>query len=125
MSRGDEKISALVMTIRAILETGESPRAIIDKVATALHQLGLERESALIFDAASNLWGEPSEVDQIAAWFEGQAAKEREVLDSGVCNNLVTTQERWLVYKASAQSVRDRVWKKSPCAPTRRSSRPS
>lgn len=57
----------------------------------------------------------PSDVEQIAAWFEEQAAKEQELLDSGRCTNRVTTQERWLVYKASAMAVRAGEWKKKPC----------
>ena len=114
MSRGEEMASALAKTIKAILETGNSERDVIDKFAAALHQLGMVKEAALIFTAASTLWGEPSDVDQIAAWFEAQAVKERELLDSEDCNSPVTTQERWLVYKASAQSVRDRVWQKKP-----------
>ena len=51
-------------------------------------------------------------VAQIAAWFEDQAAKERELLDSGRCNNRSLTEERWMVYKASAQSVREGAWRK-------------
>ena len=103
MSRGEEKVSALAKTIKAILETGNSERDVIDKFAAALHQLGLTKEAELVFAAASVLWDQPSDVDQIAAWFEAEAVKERKLLDSGFCNNPVTTQERWLVYKASAQ----------------------
>lgn len=51
-------------------------------------------------------------VAQIAAWFEDQAAKEQELLDSGRCNSRERTQERWLVYRASAQSVREGAWRK-------------
>jgi hypothetical protein len=114
MNRSEEKVSALAKTIQAILETGSSKRDVIDKFAAALHQLGMTKEAELIFTAATELWGQPSDVDQIAAWFEAQAVKERELIDSERCNNPVTTHERWLVYKASAQSVRERVWKKSP-----------
>ncbi len=114
MSRGEEKMSTLAKTIQAILETGNSSRDVIDKFAAALHQLGLTKEADLIFTAASELWGQPSDVEQIAAWFEAQAVKERELLDSDACNSPVTTHERWLVYKASAQSIRERVWKKAP-----------
>lgn len=114
MSRGDEKVSALATTIKALLETGNSERDVIDKFAAALHQLGFTKEAELIFTAATALWGQPSDVEQIAAWFEAQAVKEHELLDSGYCNSPVTTNERWLVYKASAQSVRERVWKKPP-----------
>lgn len=53
-----------------------------------------------------------SDIEQIAAWFEAQAVKERELLDSGHCNNPDLTRERWLVYKASAQSVREGTWRK-------------
>ena len=111
MSSSEEKVSALAKTIKAILETGNSERDVIDKFAAALHQLGFTKEAELIFAAASALWGQPSEIDQIAAWFEAQAVKERELLDSGYCNSPVTTHERWLVYKASAQSVRASAWK--------------
>lgn len=54
----------------------------------------------------------PSDADLIVAWLEEQAAKERDLLDSGRCTSIVTTQERWLVYKASAQGIRDGAWKK-------------
>lgn len=110
-------MSALSETIQAILATGNSERDVIDKFAMALHSLGLTKEAELIYAAASTLWGQPSEADQIAAWLEAQAVKERELLDSGGCTNratTATTSERWLVYKASAQSVREGAWKKSP-----------
>lgn len=107
-------MAVLAKTIQAILETGSSERDVIDKFAAALHQLGLTKEAELIYAANSELWGQPSDVEQIAAWFEAQAVKERELLDSDRCNSPVTTHERWLVYKASAQSVRERAWKKSP-----------
>ena len=50
-------------------------------------------------------------IEQIAVWFEEQAAKERDLLDSGRCNNPGLAEERWLVYKASAQSVRANAWR--------------
>jgi hypothetical protein len=53
-------------------------------------------------------------IEQIAVWFEEQAAKERELLDSGKCNNPALTQERWMVYKASAGCVREGAWRKKP-----------
>ena len=56
----------------------------------------------------------PTDIEQIAAWFEGQAAKERDLYDSGNCNNPVLTLERWMVYKASAQSVREGAWRTKP-----------
>ena len=52
-----------------------------------------------------------TDVEQIAAWFDEQAEKEQALLDTGRCNNRSRTQERWLVYKASAQSVRDGAWR--------------
>lgn len=56
------------------------------------------------------------DVEQIAAWFEEQAAKEQELLDSPKLHPDAKerTQERWLVYKASAQSVRAGAWRKKP-----------
>ena len=113
MSIGDEKVAELAAVVKAILETGNSPRAVIDKLASSLHQAGLPKEAELIHNAASVLWGEPSDVDQIASYFEDQAVKERELLDSGRCNNPPLSQERWLVYKAAAQEVRARAWDKA------------
>jgi hypothetical protein len=57
-----------------------------------------------------------TDVDQIAAWFEDQAAKERAHLDSKDIrpDAIQLAQERWLVYKASAQAVRSGAWKKTP-----------
>lgn len=57
-----------------------------------------------------------TDVEQIAMWFEAQAAKERELLDSGRCRPDARTiaQERWLVYKASALSVREGAWRQKP-----------
>jgi hypothetical protein len=52
-----------------------------------------------------------SDIEQIVAWFDEQAAKEQRLLDTGSCNPSLT-QERWLVYKASAMAVRDGLWKK-------------
>ena len=46
-------------------------------------------------------------------WFEEQAVKERELLDSGRCNNRLTTYERLIVYKAAAMSVRGGAWRKT------------
>ena len=113
MSRGEEKSAALAAVIKSILETGNSPRDVIDKFAAALHQLGLVKEADLIHAATSVLWGQPSEVDQIAVYFEDQAAKERELLDSGRANNRELPQERWMVYTASARAVRDGAWRKT------------
>jgi hypothetical protein len=55
-----------------------------------------------------------SDIELIAAWFEAQAASEREALDSGLCrpDARERTLERWIVYKASAQAVRNGDWKK-------------
>jgi hypothetical protein len=52
-----------------------------------------------------------TDIDQIATWLEGQAAKEEQLLDTSVNPSL--TQERWLVYKAVAIALRDGSWKKS------------
>ena len=54
-----------------------------------------------------------NDIEQIAAWFEAQAASEREALDSGQCrpDAKERTLERWIVYKASAQAVRNGDWK--------------
>lgn len=114
MSRGEEKAAALAAAVQAILATGDSPRGVIDKFAVALHQLGLTKEADLVHTAASTLWGEPSEAEQITAWLEGQAAKERELLDSDQMrpDARERTQERWMVYKASAGAVREGAWKK-------------
>ena len=114
MSRGEEKASALAAAVQVILETGDSPRGVIDKFAAALHQLGLTKEADLVHTAASTLWGEPSEAAQITAWLEAQAVKERELLDSDQMrpDARERTQERWMVYKASAGAVREGAWKK-------------
>ena len=113
MSLGDEKVAMIAAVVKAILETGNSPRAVVDKLAAALHQAGLPKEAELIHNAASVLWGEPSDAERIATYFEDQAAKERELLDSGRCNDGgERSRERWMVYKASAQAVRDRAWSK-------------
>ena len=114
MSRGEEKVAGLVAAMQAILETGDFPRSVIDKFAAALHQLGLTKEADLVHTAASTLWGEPSEAEQIAAWLEGQAAKEKELLDSDQMRPDAheRTQERWMVYRASAGAVREGAWKK-------------
>jgi hypothetical protein len=112
VSLGDEKVAALAAVVQTILETGNSSRTVIDKFAAALHQLGLVKEADLIHNAASVLWGQPSDIDAVVAYFEGQAAKERELLDSGRCNNPSLAQERWMIYKAAAQEVRARAWSK-------------
>ena len=112
MSRGDEKVAVLVGVVEAMLASGSSKRAVVDKLAAALQAAGLAEEAALVFDAASRLWGEPSVAEQIAAYFDEQAAEERRLLDSGQCNNPQLAQERWLVYKASAMSVREGAWRK-------------
>ena len=58
-----------------------------------------------------------TDVELIVAWFEEQAAKERELFDSGRSNNPALTQERWIVYKISAQSMREGAWKKLETPP--------
>lgn len=112
MSRGDEKVAVFAKAIEALLASGNSKRAAVDKLAAALRVAGLTEEADLVFDAASRLWGEPSHAEQIAAYFDEQAAEERRLLDSGQCNNPPLAQERWLVYKASALSVREGAWRK-------------
>ena len=114
MSRGEEKVAQLVTSVKALLETGESVRAVIDKFAAALYQNGCLKEAELILAVGSNLWGEPSDAEGIAAWLDAQAAKERELLDSDRmrADAHERTQERWMVYKASAQAVREGAWKK-------------
>ena len=114
MSIGDEKVAALAAVVKAILETGNSSRAVLDKFAAALHQVGLPKEADLVHNAASVLWGQPSDVDLIAAFFEEQAHEEQELLDSGRCNNPPLAQERWMLYKASAQAILERAWQKAP-----------
>lgn len=113
MSRGDEKVAALAQVVEAMLAGGSSKRAVVDKLAEALQIAGLTEEAALVFDAASRLWGEPSPAEQIAAYFDEQAAEENRLLASGQCNNPQLAQERWIVYKASAQSVREGAWRKT------------
>lgn len=55
-----------------------------------------------------------TDVEQIAAWLEAETAKERELLDSDRLRPEARerTQERWLVYKCSAQRVLEGAWKK-------------
>lgn len=55
-------------------------------------------------------------VERIAAWFDDQAARERALLDSDRLrpDARERAQERWLVYKASAQAVREGSWKEMP-----------
>ena len=55
-----------------------------------------------------------TDVERIAAWFDDQAARERALLDSGRCNDPTLARERWLVYKASAQAVREGRWREEP-----------
>ena len=114
MSRGDEKVAALAEAVESILAGGSSKRAVVDKLAAALQATGLTEEADLVFEAASQLWGEPSHAEQIAAYFDAQAEEEGKLLVSGQCNNPQLAQERWLVYKASAMSVREGAWRKKP-----------
>lgn len=112
MSRGEAKQAHLTSVVDAILVTGTSVPALIDMFAAVLRLNGLAREADQVSAIAH---GEPPPtIEQIAAWFEAQATKERELLDSDQLrpDARERTQERWLVYKASAQSVREGAWRK-------------
>lgn len=112
MSRGEEKQASLVAIVDAILVTGTSVPSLINMFAAVLRLNGLAQEADQISAVAD---GEPPPaIEQIAAWFEEQAVKERELYDLGSCNNPLLTLERWMVYKASAQSVREGAWKTKP-----------
>ena len=111
MSRGEEKRAQLAAVVHAILTTGTSVPAVVDMLASILRECRLVREADLIGTAVGVMMGEPSDVERIAAWFDAQAVKERELLDSGRCNNPGLAEERWLVYKASAQRVRANAWR--------------
>ena len=109
VSRGEEKQAQLAALVDAILVTGTSMPALIDMFAAVLRLNGLAHEADQISAIAH---GEPSpDVAQIMGWFEAQATKERELLDSDQCNNPTLAQERWMIYKASAMSVREGAWK--------------
>lgn len=114
MSRGEEKRAKLARVVDAILRTGTSVPAVVDMLATVLREMKFVDEATLLEDAASVMLGAPPDAVQIAAWFDAQAAKERELLDSDQLrpDARERTQERWLVYKASAQSVREGAWRK-------------
>ena len=111
MSRGEEKRGRLAAVVDAILGTGTSVPAVVDMLASILRERKFHHEANLIGTAVGVMMGEPSDVERIAAWFDTQAVKERELLDSGRCNNPGLAEERWLVYKASAQSVRANAWR--------------
>jgi len=111
MSRGEEKRAQLAEAVHMILATGTSVPAVVDMLAAILRGWKFVREAELIGTAVGVMMGEPSDVERIAAWFDAQAVKERELLDSGRCNNPGLAEERWLVYKASAQSVRANAWR--------------
>lgn len=70
-----------------------------------------------LYDAADWVAGylarHGSDVEQIAAWFEGHATAERALLDSDQlrADASARAHERWLVYKASAIAVRQGDWK--------------
>lgn len=69
-----------------------------------------------LYDAADAVTRCREQIEQIAAWFEAQAAKERVLLDSDQVRPDASerTHERWLVYKASAIAIRQGDWKKKP-----------
>jgi hypothetical protein len=53
-----------------------------------------------------------SDIERVIAWLDALADKEHALLESGRCNNVPLTQERWLVYKAIALDLRDGLWNK-------------
>jgi hypothetical protein len=112
MSRGEEKQAQLTALVDAILVTGTSMPALIDMFAAVLRLNSMPHEADQISAVGH---GEPSpDAELIAAWFDDQAVKEHELYNSGNCNNPILTLERWMVYKASAQSVREGAWRKKP-----------
>jgi len=102
----------LATVVEAIVATGTSVPRVIGMLATVLRNWRFNHEAKLLEAAVAVMLDGPTDEERIAAWFDAQAVKERELLNSGRCNNLITTQERWLVYKASAQSVREGEWRK-------------
>ena len=111
MSRGEAKHAQLAAALHAILATGTSVPAVVDMLASILRECRFVREADLIGTAVGVMMGEPSDVERIAAWFDAQAIKERDLLDSGRCHNPGLTEERWIVYKAAAQRVRANAWR--------------
>lgn len=111
MSRGEEKCAQLAAVVHAILSTGTSVEAVVDMFASVLRACRFAHEADLIETAVRVMMGAPSDVEKIAEWFDAQATKERDLLDSGRCNNPSLAEERWLVYTASAQSVRANAWR--------------
>jgi hypothetical protein len=66
-----------------------------------------------LYDAADAVMRSRETVEQIAAWFDDQAAKERDLLDAGNLNDGgVRGTERFLVYKAAAGAVLQGAWRK-------------
>lgn len=113
MSHGEEKRAQLAAVVDTILATGTSVASVVEMFTAILHANGLTPEPNPIARAAASIkLDTAASTEQIATWFDTQAAKERELIDSGRCTNLVTTQERWLVYKASAQEVRAGTWRR-------------
>lgn len=113
MNRGDMKRAQLAAVVDAILATGTSVPAVVDMLASILRECRFLREGDLVGTTVGVMLGEPSDVERIAAWFDAQALKERELLDSGCCNDPALAQERWIVYTASAQSIRASAWRKT------------
>ena len=114
MSHREEKRARLAAVVDAILRTGTSVPAVVDMLAAIFREGKFSDEAALLEDAAAVMLGAPPDTAQIAAWFDAQADKERELLDSKQLrpDARERVQERWLAYKASAQSVREGAWRK-------------
>ena len=112
MSRSKERRAQLATAVIEILATGASVASVVEMFTAILHANGFTTEPNPIAIAADSIrLDTATDTALIAAWFDTQAAKERELLDSGRCTNLVTTQERWLVYKAAAMEVRAGAWR--------------
>jgi len=67
-----------------------------------------------LYDAADAVIRSREMIEQIAAYFDEQAAKESDLqrLPAVRPDSKKRIQERWMVYKASAQAVRDGQWRK-------------
>ena len=114
MSHSEEKRAQLAAVVDAILATGTSAASVVEMFTVILHTKGLTTEPNPIASVANSIkLDTAADTELIAAWFDAQAAKEHELLNSDrlrvdACER---TQERWLVYKASAQSVRAGTWR--------------
>jgi hypothetical protein len=115
VSHSEEKRAQLAAVVDAILATGTPMASIIEMFTEVLRANGLTTEPNPIASAAASIkLDTAADAEQIAAWFEAQAAKERELLDSWSTrlDARERIQERWLVYKASAMEVRAGTWRK-------------